>query len=167
MVRSKNNLSNLIIPICFGIILIIGLIVIVTFMNRYLSKRELEELIVDSHAKYQSKSKPNREYKIVYNKDGTFEMDTLVNGTSSGKTTGTYSIDSYLTRGCIVLNYDNITESPNKESTFNKSHPNTIHKTKQRVLGPFELISSDRSGKVVKYKYKDLDAIDHMTVFHK
>ena len=167
MVRSKNNLSNLIIPICFGIILIIGLIVIVTFINRYLSKRELEELIVDSHAKYQSKSKPNREYKIVYNKDGTFEMDTLVNSTSSGKTTGTYSIDSYLTRGCIVLNYDNITESPNKESTFNKSNPNTIYKTKQRILGPFELVSSDRSGKLVKYNYKDLDALDYMTVFHK
>lgn len=167
MVRSKNNLSNLFVPVCVGIILVVALLFLVNFMNKYLSKRELEELIVDSHAKYQSKSKPNREYEITYNKDGTFEMNTLVNGTSSGKTTGTYSIDSYLTRGCIILNYDNIMESPNKESTFNKSHPNTIHQTKQRILGPFELVSSDRSGKVVKYKYRDLDTIDYMTVFHK
>lgn len=167
MVRSKNNLSKLFVALCVGIVLVVGLLFLVNFMNKYLSKRELEELIVDSHAKYQSKSNPNREYEIVYNKDGTFEMHTLVNGTSSGKTTGTYSIDSYLTRGYIELKYDNIVESPYKQSTFNKLNSNTIYKTKQRILGPFELVSSDRSGKVVKYKYKDLDTIDYITVFHK
>lgn len=156
----KNNLK-----IIFGMITgAILLYILVTY--KYLSQNQLYNAIYGKTAVHQSLSAPNRSYKITYNLDNTFEMETIENNNSIGFTTGTYNIISKYNIGYIDITYLDIKESSHQQSAFNKKNKNSIYKTMKNILGPFTIHHAEnRSGYILEYNTNYSTSKKFMTVF--
>jgi hypothetical protein len=132
--------------------------------SNYLYESELKSNIVGKLGVQQSSNSENRLYKIYYNSDFdchgrlSFKMDTIQNGSIIGTTTGTYKIIKSLDYGygLIEIKYTSIYESPNPESVFNRSNPNSIFKTMKDTIGPFTQIQKSGERSVtLEYKYSN------------
>jgi hypothetical protein len=138
--------------IIFCIIILIFIFYII-FSYKYLSPYELSNAILGKIAVHQSLSDPNRLYKIKYNFDKTFSMETIENGKYIGTTSGYFKIINKYNIGYIDINYIDIKESPYPESTFNSQNINSIYKTRKNMLGPFIMhYQENRSGNILEYK---------------
>ena len=129
------------------------------YSSNYLSESELVSAIVGKVGVHQSLHSPNRMYKIYYNSDGSFTMDTIEDGSKLGTTTGTYKIikNSNYDIGFIDVTYTNIFESPYSESLFNRTNPNSVFKTMRNLLGPFTLTQkSGEQSVILKYSCNGL-----------
>ena len=147
-----------------SIILFFVIYYIVTY--KYLSQNQLYNTIYGKLAIHQSLSSPTRLYKIYYNLDNTFKLETIENGKYTGTTTGNYSIISKYNIGYIDITYLDIKESPHQQSAFSTKNKNSIHKTMKNVLGPFILHQQEnRSGYILEYNTNYAKSKKYMTVF--
>jgi len=161
----KMSLINIILMFLLIIVIFTVLLYIINSF-RFLSKNQLHDAIYGKLAIQQSLSNPNTLYKIFYNKDNTFTMATIENGSSIGITTGKYQVISKYNIGYIDVTYLDIKESPHKESSFNKNNTNSVHKTKKEMLGPFIIHPHEkRSGYILEYNSNYSIYKNYMTVF--
>lgn len=121
------------------------------YASNYLSVNELKREIVNKIGIHQSLHSPTRMYKIYYNHDGSFTMDTIEDGSILGTTTGIYKFikNSNYDIGFIDVTYTTIFESPYIESFFNKSNPNSVFKTMKNPLGPFSITQKSGDHSVI------------------
>jgi uncharacterized protein len=138
------------------------------YASNYLSVNELKREIVNKIGIHQSLHSPNRMYKIYYNHDGSFTMDTKEDGSILGTTTGTYKIikNSNYDIGFIDVTYTKIFESPYIESFFHKNHPYSVFKTMRNLLGPFTVTQKSGDHSVIlRYKNNDGLIYNSITLF--
>jgi len=128
--------------IIFSILIIIIIFFIINYANYKspilykLSDDELKLLFKNKKAKYLSKHDVNTHYIITYNDDKTFTTDVYINNIKSGRSYGTYSIES---NGTCNIFYEYVVPSLHRKSVFNPMHPNHSTLTNY-TLGPFYLI---------------------------
>lgn len=142
-------------------ILIIIIFIIINYANYkspilyQLSGDELKLLFNNKKAKYLSKHHVDRHYIVTYNHDKTFTTDVYINNIKSGRSYGTYSIES---NGTCNIFYEYVVPSLHHNSVFNPMHPNHSTLTNY-TIGPFYLIDKmnihdDNETCIIYYKCK-------------
>jgi len=100
------------------------------------TRHQVKNIFTEYYAKYLSQHNNNRHYIIKYNENNTFTNSTFENNIKLGESVGTYKLIDEKGQCLINIRYNNVFNSPNKNSPFhiqNRFYP----KLSNYTLGPF------------------------------
>jgi len=100
------------------------------------TRHQVTNIFTEYYAKYLSQHNNNRHYIIKYNENNTFTNSTFENNIKLGESSGTYKLIDEKGQCLINIRYNNVFNSPNKNSPFhiqNMFYP----KLSNYTLGPF------------------------------
>jgi hypothetical protein len=135
-----------------------------------LTYQQLQKLIIGSTLVFQSRGDIRKSAQMHMKYDGSFEEKTYsrINNNEAliSISTGIYEIISENNLGYIIVQYDNIVPSNDPTSIFHPNNKHSVHNNNIIVNGPYTIINSERTGKLLLYETEYHGAL-FLTVFNK